>query len=57
MTDISIQLKVQAIKEKRAVLLRLLEQKNLGTLRLDANQALEELDELILELERTFEAA
>lgn len=52
---------VQTIKEriaqvqiKREYLLSLLEQPNLGTLRIDVNQALEEMDELIDEFRRTF---
>ena len=35
-------------------MLRLLEQPNLGTLRIDVNQALEEIDDLMEEFERTF---
>ena len=52
---------IQAIKErvalvetKREYLLGLLERPNLGTLRIDVNQALEEMDELIDEFRRTF---
>jgi len=52
---------IQAIKEriavvesKREYLLSLLEQPNLGTLRIDVNQALEEMDDLIDEFRRTF---
>jgi hypothetical protein len=43
-----------AVQSKRDYLLRLLEQPNLGTLRIDVNQALEEMDELIDEYRRTF---
>ncbi|NEO83710.1 MAG: hypothetical protein F6J87_05535 [Spirulina sp. SIO3F2] len=39
------------VKGKRNFLLNLLEQPDLGTLRLDVDQALEELDELIEEYE------
>lgn len=39
---------------KRDYLLQLLEQPNLGTLRIDVNQALEEMDDLIDEFNRTF---
>lgn len=39
--------RIEAVKGKREFLLNLLEQPDLGTLRLDVNQALEELDELI----------
>lgn len=42
---------VAQISSKREFLVKLLEQPNLGTLRLDVNQALEELDELIAECE------
>ena len=54
MTEATLRAKANAIKEKRAVLVKLLENPNLGTLRLDVNQALEELDELIVDLEKTF---
>jgi hypothetical protein len=42
------------IESKRELLIRLLEQPNLGTLRIDVNQALEEIDDLIDEFKRTF---
>jgi hypothetical protein len=42
------------IESKRELLLRLLEQPDLGTLRIDVNQALEEMDDLIEEFKRTF---
>ncbi len=52
---------VQTIKErfavvqsKREYLLSLLEKPNLGILRVDVNQALEEMDELVDEFRRTF---
>jgi hypothetical protein len=44
----------QFIESKRESLIRLLEQPNLGTLRIDVNQALEEIDDLIDEFKRTF---
>lgn len=44
----------QLIESKRDSLIRLLEQPNLGTLRIDVNQALEEIDDLIDEFKRTF---
>ncbi|ACB00220.1 MULTISPECIES: hypothetical protein [Cyanophyceae] len=54
MTDLAVlKTKIDAIKGKRTVLLKLLENPNIGTLRLDVNQALEELDELIAELDQT----
>lgn len=59
MTD--IQPDIQALRErfnliegKRESLIQLLEQPNLGTLRIDVNQALEEIDDLIDEFKRTF---
>ncbi len=45
------------VQTKREYLLRLLEQPNLGTLKIDVNQALEEMDELIDEYRRTFPEA
>ncbi|MGH8000611.1 MAG: hypothetical protein ACREPR_14575 [Brasilonema sp.] len=57
-------MEVQIIKERvvkvqsqRDYLLSLLEQPNLGTLRIDVNQALEEMDELVDEFRRTFPEA
>lgn len=44
----------KVIEGKRESLLQLLEQPNLGTLRIDVNQALEEIDDLIDEFKRTF---
>jgi hypothetical protein len=49
-----IKQRVSAVQSKRDYLLRLLEQPNLGILRIDVNQALEEMDELIDEYRRTF---
>jgi hypothetical protein len=45
------------VESKREALLRLLEQPNLGTLRIDVNQAIEEIDELIDDFKRTFPEA
>ena len=42
------------IQSKRESLVRLLEQPNLGTLRIDVSQALDEVDDLIEEFDRTF---
>lgn len=42
------------IESKRESLVKLLEKPDLGTLRIDINQALEEIDDLIDELKRTF---
>ena len=46
--------RIAVIEGKRESLLRLLEEPNLGTLRIDVNQALEEMDDLIDEFKRTF---
>jgi hypothetical protein len=50
----SIKERVATIQGKRNYLLQLLEQPNLGILRVDVNQALEEMDELLDEYKRTF---
>ena len=50
----TIRERVALIEGKRDSLVRLLEQPNLGTLRIDVNQALEEMDDLIDEFRRTF---
>lgn len=42
------------IASQREYLVKLLEKPSLGTLRLDVNQAIEELDELIEEFTQTF---
>jgi predicted regulator of Ras-like GTPase activity (Roadblock/LC7/MglB family) len=49
----TIKERIVVVQTKRDYLLSLLEQPNLGTLRIDVNQALEELDELIDEFRRT----
>ncbi len=46
--------RITLIQSQRESLLQLLEQPDLGTLRIDVNQALEELDDLIDEFKRTF---
>jgi hypothetical protein len=50
----TLQSKIAEIKSKRTFLEGLLNKPNLGTLRLDVTQALEELDELIDEFYLTF---
>lgn len=50
----TLQERVILIESHRESLLKLLEQPDLGTLRIDVNQALEELDDLIDEFKRTF---
>lgn len=49
----TIKERIAVVQSKRDYLLSLLEQPNLGTLRIDVNQALEELDELVDEFRRT----
>jgi hypothetical protein len=44
--------RINAVEAKREYLLSLLEKSNLGTLRVDVNQALEELDDLMDEYNR-----
>jgi hypothetical protein len=50
----TIKTKINQIASNREYLVELLEKPNLGTLRIDVNQALEELDELIEEFETVF---
>ncbi|MBC6477230.1 MAG: hypothetical protein GDA56_05000 [Hormoscilla sp. GM7CHS1pb] len=50
----SIRDKIRAIASKRLALVRLLEKPDLGTMRIDVNQALEEIDDLIDDINRTF---
>lgn len=49
----TIKERIAAVESKRDYLLSLLEQPNIGTLRIDVNQALEELDDLMDEFKRT----
>lgn len=53
----TIKERIALIEGKRDYLVNLLEQPNIGTLRIDVNQALEEMDELIDEFKRTFPGA
>ncbi len=48
---------VKLIEVKRESLVKLLEQPDLGTLRIDVNQALEEIDDLLDDIKRTFSDA
>ncbi|OLP17753.1 hypothetical protein BST81_14440 [Leptolyngbya sp. 'hensonii'] len=57
MTPEEIRIQIAQIESKRETLVRLLEQPDLGTLRIDVNQALEEMDDLIDEFKRTFPTA
>ncbi|MEO3703924.1 hypothetical protein [Trichormus azollae] len=53
----TIKERISLVQSKRDYLLSLLEQPNLGTLRVDVNQALEELDDLIDEFKCTIPQA
>lgn len=46
--------RVEKIRAQRGDLVELLERPDLGTMRQDVSQALEEIDELLSEFERTF---
>lgn len=46
--------RIRQIEAKREVLVALLAQPDLGTLSIDVNQAIEELDDLVAEFKRTF---
>ena len=46
--------RIRQIEAKREVLVALLAQPDLGTLFIDVNQAIEELDDLVAEFKRTF---
>ena len=50
----AIREKVALIAAKREVLVKLLDEPSLGTLRIDVNQALEEIDDLVDEFKQTF---
>lgn len=55
MVDISqIRDRIIILESKRAALLSLLELPELGDLRIDVNQAIEELDDLLADFKRTF---
>lgn len=53
----TLQARINAVRQKRENLIELLEKSDLGTLRIDVNQALEELDDLVDEYQRTFPEA
>ena len=46
--------RVEAIRDRRPSIEKLLERTDLGTLRVDVNQALEEIDDLLDDYARTF---
>ena len=54
MDKLDIKAKIAQMVAKRDSLVELLERPSLGTLRIDVDQALEELDELIEEFNQTF---
>lgn len=54
MDKTTLKTKITALANKRESLVELLERPNIGTLRIDVDQALEELDELIEEYNETF---
>ncbi len=53
----TLQKRIALIRGKREALVRLLEQPDLGTLRIDVNQAIEEIDDLLDEFKQTFPEA
>lgn len=54
MDTIGIRDRIRAIASKREALVRLLEKPDLGTMRIDVNQALEEIDDLIEDIRGIF---
>ncbi len=54
MEKADIRAKIVQMNNQRDSLVELLERPNLGTLRIDVDQALEELDELVEEFNETF---
>ncbi len=54
MDEATLKEKIIAIENQRESLVNILEQPDLGILRIDVNQALEELDDLLDEFHRTF---
>jgi hypothetical protein len=50
----TIKERVATIESKREALVRLLEKPDLGILKIDVSQAIEEIDDLIAEFKRTF---
>jgi hypothetical protein len=49
--------RINLIRERRPTVAKLLQKPDLGTLRVDVTQALEEIDELLEEFEQTFGSA
>lgn len=48
--------RVELIRGKREALVKLLEQPDIGMLRIDVNQAVEEIDDLLAEFDEIFPA-
>ncbi len=46
--------RISLIRERRPAVAKLLERSDLGTLRVDVNQALEEIDELLYDFDQSF---
>jgi len=46
--------RIELIRQRRPAVARLLTKPNLGSLRIDVEQALEEMDELLQEFDQTF---
>ena len=57
MDSSAIRAKLTLIESKREALVQLLEKPDLGSLRIDVNQALEEIDDLIEDFKQTFPAS
>jgi hypothetical protein len=53
----TIRAKIPTLVQGRETLVQLLETPNLGTLRIDVNQTLEELEDLLADLRQTFPEA
>jgi hypothetical protein len=53
----TIRAKIPTLVQGRETLVQLLETPNLGTLRIDVNQTLEELEDLLADLKQTFPEA
>ncbi|MEL7086108.1 MAG: hypothetical protein AAGE92_03240 [Cyanobacteria bacterium P01_G01_bin.4] len=57
MDEVAVQVlkqRIEAIRARRPSIEKLLDRTDLGTLRVDVNQALEEIDDLIDDYNRTF---
>jgi len=52
----TIKERVAEIESKRESLVRLLDRSDLGSLRIDVSQAIEEIDDLLEEFKRTFDS-